>query len=226
MKKIIKLLLIFILVSCEKDEKTLLMSNLESPRVMCTFCQSSPNDTLRKIMYNYDNENLTKETTFRNGDIESIITYTYKSNKQLITEITETDWLKTEKNFEYNDLNQLVNIAYTFIYYDNSGQVIDEREFNAPREYVNNQLVKEWEYWGGFNTYEYNNGKLATKIDYTANGEKHHITRFKYSNDLLIEEKKETNAGSLMYLKRYKYDSRNRLILIKPKFRIREKLFL
>ncbi len=215
MKNMIYLLSIFIIVlSCSKDEDLLQPAELDEPIAMNVFCQNSSNDTIRRVEYEYDNDNLITETTFYNGDIQNKVTFEYNSDNHLIFEIYETDLRKTEKTFIYNELSQLVNIKYKFIDYDNNAQVINERESEAPREYENNQLVKEWEYWGGFNMYEYKNGKVETKIDYKKTGEKHHITTYKYSGNLLIEEKKETKIGGLIYLKTYKYDSQNRLIKI------------
>lgn len=215
MKTMIYLLSIFLIVlSCSKDDDILEPAELIEPTAMNVFCQNSSDNTLRRVEYEYDNNNLVTETTFYHGIIVNKTTYEYNSDNQLIFEIYETDLRKTEKIFIYNELNQLVNIKYKFTDYDINGEVIDEREKEAPREYENNLLVKEWEYWGGFNTYEYKNGKVQTKIDYTGTGEKHHITTYKYSGNLLIEEKKETKVGGLIYLKTYKYDSQNRLIKI------------
>ncbi|MDX5584433.1 MAG: hypothetical protein QNK20_05800 [Aureibaculum sp.] len=215
MKTIIYLIAIcLIILSCSKDEDLLQPAELDEPTALNVFCQGTSNDTLRRVEYEYDNDKLITETTFFNGDIQNMTTFEYSSSYQLIFETYETDLRKTEKTFIYNELNQLINIKYKFIDFDNSGNVIDENESEAPREYENNLLVKEWEYWGGFNTYEYKNSKIQTKIDYTKNGEKHHITTYKYSGSLLIEEKKETKVGGLIYLKAYKYDSQNRLIKI------------
>lgn len=216
MKKLIPtILIICFALSCSKDDNLLKPADLDKSTAMNVFCQTSPNDTLKRVEFGYDNDNLTSETTVFNGNIQSKTTLVYNSENQLMLETYETNWKKTEKTFVYNELNQLINIIYKFNNYDSNGQVTDESESEAPREYENNQLVKEWEYWGGFNTYEYNNGKVVTKIDYTKNGEKHHVTTYKYSGDLLIEEKKETKTGSLMYFKSYQYNSQNRLTTIK-----------
>lgn len=215
MKKILTLTsILLIVISCSKDDDLLIPAELDNPSVMIVCCQSSITDTLRLVEYAYNNDNLIKETSIQNGEIQSKTTYEYNSNNQIILEIYLTDWKKTEKTYVYNESNQLINILYKFTDYDIGGQITNESESEAPREYENNELVKEWKYWGGFNTYEYSNGKVVTKIDYTNTGEKHHFTYYKYSGDLLIEEKKETKEGGLMYLKTYIYDSQNRLIKI------------
>jgi hypothetical protein len=74
-------------------------------------------------------------------------------------------------------------------------------------------LVKEVAYWGGFNIYEYDkNGRMISNTDYTKTGEKHHITHYKYSGNLKIEEWKEVSyTGSRIYLRKFRYDSKNRL---------------
>lgn len=216
MKSLIYLLtILLIMISCSKDEELLKQAKLDKPSAMNVFCQRTPNDTLKKVAYEYTNDKLITETIFYNGDIQDKTTFEYNSDNQLIFETYETYLRKTEKTYIYNELNQLINIKYKFIDYDINGQIVGVSENEAPREYENNQLVKEWEYWGGFNTYEYCNGKLGTMVDYTKNGEKHHITIYKYSGDLLIEEKKETKVGGLIYLKTYTYDSQNRLIQIR-----------
>jgi len=215
MKRLIHTILILCFaLSCSKDDNLLQPAVLEEPIAMNVFCQNTPNETLRRVEYGYSNDKLIAETTFSNGEIQNKTTFEYNSDNQLELEIYETDWGKTEKTFIYNELNQLINIIYKFTDYDSNGQVIKESESEAPLEYENNQLVKKWAYWGGFNTYEYKNGKVVTKIDYTKNGAKHHITSYKYSGGLKIEGKKETAAGNLIYLRAFHYDSKNRLIKI------------
>jgi uncharacterized protein YcfL len=208
------ILIIFLVLSCSKDDSLLLPAVLDELMAMNVFCPNSPNDTLRRVVYVYNNDKMITETTLYNGEIQSKTTFEYNLDNQLTLEIYETDWKKTEKTFIYNELNQLVNIIYKFTDYDSNGVVIDESESEAPLEYENNQLVKEWECWGGFSTYEYKDGKVVTKIDYTKNGEKHHITSYKYSGKLKIEEKKETSAGNVIYIRTFHYDSKNRLIKI------------
>ncbi len=205
---------ILILIACSKDDDLLKPAELDNPSTMIVFCQASLDDTLRMEEYMYDNDNLINKTSIQNGKVQSETTYDYNSNNQIISETYMTDWKKTEMTYVYNESNQLINILYKFTDYDVDGQVTDESESEAPREYENNQLVKEWEYWGGFSTYEYSKGKVVSKIDYTKTGEKHHFTYYKYSGELMIEEKKETKVGGLIYLKTYEYDSENRLTKI------------
>ena len=71
-------------------------------------------------------------------------------------------------------------------------------------------------YWGGWNIYEYDaSGRMTTHTDYTATGERHHITHFKYAGDLKIKEWKETAyTGTRMYLRKFKYDNNQRLIQV------------
>ncbi|WP_192350777.1 hypothetical protein [Algoriphagus sp. Y33] len=223
MKKLVYLLTILLLMNgCYKDEDLLKTAILDDPSAMIVFCQRAPADTLRKVSYEYSNNNLIAETIFNNGEIIDKTTFDYNSDNQLIFETYVTNLQVVEKSYIYNELNQLINIKYKFTDYNADGQISNESESDAPREYQNNQLVKEWESWGGFNTYEYKNGKVVTKINYTKSGEKHHFTYYTYSGDLLIEEKKETNVGGLMYLKTYTYDSQNRLIQIRDRENIIE----
>ena len=215
MKRLIQTILILsFALSCSKDDNLLQPAVLEEPIAMNVFCQNTPHDTLRRVEYEYSNDKLFTETTFNNGKIQSKTTFEYNSDNKLMLEIYETDWGKTEKTFIYNELSQLINIIYKFTDYDSNGQVIEESESEAPLEYENNQLVKVWAYWGGFNTYEYKDGKVVTKIDYTQNGVKHHITSYKYSGGLKIEERKETAAGNLIFLRTFHYDFKNRLTKI------------
>jgi len=181
---------------------------------MIVFCQASKDDTLSLVQYEYEDDNLIKETSLQNGEVQSEKTFEYNSENQVVSTIYLTDWQKIEMTYFYNENGQLINILYKFTNFDADGQIASESESEASREYENNQLVKEWEHWGGFSTYEYSGDKVVKKIDYTKNGVKHHITTYKYSGDLLKTEKKETEAGSIIYLKTYKYDSQNRLVQI------------
>lgn len=219
MKRSLYLILIFLTVfGCSNEDNILVPAELDSPSKMIVFCQASPDNPLRTVNYEYnDIGNLINETSIINGEVQSEITFEYNTNNQIISEMYVTDNRKTEKVYVYNKNSQLINILYTFINYDTNGQVSNESESEAPREYEDNQLVKEWEYWGGFSTYKYKDGRIVTRIDYTKNGEKHHFTYYKYAGDLLTEERKETKVGGLMYLKTYTYDLQNRLIQIRDR---------
>lgn len=215
MKKLSKLILLFgLLQSCSKNDTPKVFQDLERPASMTVYCQNSPDEVLRKVEYEYEQGNLIKETTLKGDEIYSKTTYEYNSEMYIIKETYETSLRKVEKSYVYNETNQLINIIHKTIDYDLEGQIVNESESEAPLEYENNLLVKEWAYWGGYNTYEYENGKVVTKNDYTKNGELHHITNYKYSGDLKVEEKKETAAGSVMYIHIFQYDSENRLISI------------
>ncbi|PIE86051.1 MAG: hypothetical protein CSA05_02580 [Bacteroidia bacterium] len=215
------------LAACSKDNSTPTEldkpsaldkpTELDKPSAMIIFCQDSPNDTLKMEEYIYKNDNLIKKISIWNGEVQSETSYEYNLNNQIISETYKTNWQKqkTEITYVYNEENQLINILYKFTYYDEDGQITNEKEREAPREYENNQLVKKWKYWGGFNTYKYSNGKLVSKIEHTKTGEKHHFTYYKYSGKLLIEEKKKSRVGGLIYLKTYEYDSKNRLTKIR-----------
>ncbi len=215
MKNITLLLPVFLLcLSCSKENDWLAPAELDNPMGMAVFCQTMTNDTLKFVEYGYDGDKLITETSFQHGEVESKITYEYNAENLLVSEVFTDDWSKTEKTYVYNDKEQLVNILYKFISYDSTRQISRVSESEAPREYQNNRLVKQWEHWGGYSTYEYKDDKVVKKIYYTQLGEKHHITTYKYSGDLLTEEKKETKAGSLLFLKTYKYDSLHRLVQI------------
>lgn len=216
MKNTILLILFsLILLACSIEDELLIPTELENPSVMMVFCQTSLNDTLRVVEYKYEKELLISETSSRNGKELSKTSFFYNSENLVLSEVNVTDWRKTEKSYIYNADKNLMNILYKFTDFDVDGQVINETESQAPREYENNQLVKEWESWGGFKTYEYKDGKVATKIDHTKSGEEHHFTFYKYEGELLIEEKKETKLGTLMYVINFIYDSQNRLFQIR-----------
>jgi hypothetical protein len=218
MQNILHTILMFgFIICCTEDNNIKLIADLEKPNAMNVYCKRSPNDTLRRIEYVYKNNNLINETTLIKGIINSKITYKYNTTNLLTQEIYESDWRKTDKTYEYNELRQLIKIIYKTFDFDINGQTVNESIYEAPLEYKNNQLIKEWicyGAWAGFNTYEYKNGKVSIKINYTKNGLKHHIIRYKYTGDLLIEEIKETAAGNVMYIKTFHYDSENRLITI------------
>ena len=192
MIRIVILVSFFLTVfSCSNENNVTLPAELDHPSAMMVFCQDSQDNPLRTVNYEYDqNGNLITETSIRNGKIQSETMFEYNSDNQIISEVYVTDYRKTESTYVYNGNNQLINVLYKFTDYDTNGQIIAESESEAPREYVNDQLFKEWEYWGGFSTYEYKNDKVVTKIDHTKNGEEHHFTYYKYSGSLLTEEKK------------------------------------
>lgn len=217
MKRVAILISVLLTVSSYSNEDNItLLAKLDNPTSMIVFCQESQDVPLRTVNYVYDqNDNLIAETSTRNGESPSEIRFEYNTDNQITLEVHLTDHRKTESTYVYNEANQLVNILYKLTDYDTDGQITAETEMEAPREYINDQLVKEWEYWGGFSTYEYKDGKVVTKIDHTKNGGKHHFTYYKYSGNLLTEEKKETRLGGLMYLKTYHYDSQNRLTQIR-----------
>lgn len=215
MKNLFFVLMISLLISCNKDKNLPEPKQLDKPSAMNIFCQQSPNNPIRRVEYQYDNTNIIAETLFYNDEIQDKATYTYNSDNLLILEVHDVNTLVVEKTHIYNALKQLVNIKFKTITYGTNGQINDVNEKEAPRKYKNNLLVKEWEYWGGFNTYEYSDGKRITRIEHNISGEQHHITSYKYSGNLLIEEKKVTKAGSLIYLKTYTYDAQGRVIKIK-----------
>ncbi len=141
MKKILILTSLFLIViSCSKDDDLLISADLDNPSVMIVFCQASIVDTLRIVEYEYDNDNLIKETSIVNGKVQSETTFVYNSKNQIISEIYLTDWKKTEMTYIYNENNQLINILYKFIDYDIDGQITNTSESEAPREYENNLL--------------------------------------------------------------------------------------
>ena len=142
MKNRIYLISIFLIVlSCSTDEDLLKPAELVEPTAMNVFCQNSSNVTLRRVEYEYDNDNLITETTFYNGGIQNKTIFEYNSDNQLMLEIYQADLQKTEKTYVYNDLNQLINIKFKFTDYDNNREVVNERESETPREYENNRLV-------------------------------------------------------------------------------------
>jgi hypothetical protein len=205
------------MLSCSKEETSVRPSSFDQAAAMHLFCQKTPDDTLRSIEYEYSEGKLIGETTLQKGNMLSRTTYDYNLDDQLITETYETTNQKIEKTFIYNESDQLINILYHITDFDANGQVTGESERETPREYENGLLVKEWEYWGGFNTYEYQFGKVISRIDHTASGEEHHFTTYKYSGDLLVEEKKENKTGSVIFWKKYRYDFQNQLVRIQDR---------
>lgn len=63
---------------------------------------------------------------------------------------------------------------------------------------------------------------MIKKIEHKKNGKQHHFTFYKYSKGLLVEEKKETSEGSIIFLKTYTYDSLNRLLQVRDQENIIE----
>ncbi len=84
MKKILTLTLFFLIViACSKDDDLLIPAEFDNPSVMIVFCQASVDDTLRIVEYEYNNDNLIKETSIQNGKVQSEISFDYNSGKQI-----------------------------------------------------------------------------------------------------------------------------------------------
>ncbi len=214
-KTLYTLVIILVAFSCSDNDKSVNLTPPNKPSEMKTFCLSNPNESMSKVVYQYQNGNLITQSCYSNSELAHKITFEYNSRNDIICETFEGDRIKQIKTYIYNSFKQLINIKYKTINYDENGKKTSETETETPREYNNNLLVKEWAYCGAFSTYEYKNNKVVKKIDYTTTGQRHHITYYKYSDDLLIEEKKETVAGAPLYFKTYSYDSQNRVVTIK-----------
>ncbi|MFY9151944.1 MAG: hypothetical protein WAO52_08020 [Prolixibacteraceae bacterium] len=215
MRKLFQASVLFgLILSCSDQESYKHPVELTLPSAVNVSCQNTPDEILHRVEYWYEDDQLMKETTLVNGLVQSRKIFDYNLQGKLSSETYVTDWIKTEKTFIYNDLSQLINIVCKTTNYNTNGQIVDEHVEEAPLEYENNKLTKEWALWGGFSTYEYLNDKVTTKIDFTKYAEKHHVTTYTYSGDYVIEEKKETAFGTLIYDKKLQYDSDKRLISI------------
>ncbi|HJZ39146.1 MAG TPA: hypothetical protein VJ203_02135 [Bacteroidales bacterium] len=215
MKQLFILMLIYgILPGCSEDEIPGEKTNPEQPVAMYVYCQTNTGNILRRIEYVYDMGKLVSETTLIDNEIYSTTTFEYNSALQLIRETYATLLSTLEKSYEYNVANQLINIIHKRTDYDMVGQVVNVQETEAPLEYENDLLVRKGEYWGGFSTYTYENGRLITMNEHTASGQLHHITTYIYSGDLKVEEKKVTAAGAIIYIRIFQYDFRDRLTRI------------
>jgi len=216
MKRLALTILTFCMaLSCSRDHDSVHPAESDNPVAMEVCCQSDPETTLNSFEYAYNQGNLVSEITYNSkGEIEGIKSLLYNSINQVTTETCRSDTYTMVKNYMYNDLNQLININYHLKNYDTNGQLISESTYETPLEYENNLLVKEWRHECGFVTYDYIDGKVVTMIEYTELGQKHHITRYKYSGDLIVEESKETVTGSMIYVHTFQYDSENRVIKI------------
>jgi hypothetical protein len=214
MKKLLfAVTVIGILQGCSKDDNTppLIM---ERPITMSVFCQNALNDTISQTDYEYDLENLTKLTLSNYGEITSVTNFEYNSKNLLIKETSEQDFRKTEITYVYNTSDQLINKFYKIADLDANGLVLRTSESETSLEYKNNLLVKDVETWGGWNTYEYSNGKLTTKNVFTSSGQLYWILKFKYSGSLKVEEKNQTASGNILYTRTFAYDSESRLVKI------------
>jgi hypothetical protein len=215
MKKTITSVLIFVFImSCTKVESPKPLANLDKPIVMNVYCQQNTESILWKVQYEYNHDTLISQKTIYGGVINNTTTFEYNSNHQLIREIYESGLGKTITTLEYNATNQVINRNYRTINYGENGQILNEREIDAPLVYENNKLIKEWNSWGGFSTYEYKLGNLITKVDYNGDGVKRQVTKYKYLGVLKIGETIETAEGNIMSIKSFKYDSGNRLTSI------------
>jgi hypothetical protein len=212
MKKLLFVLTVIgILQGCSKVDNTPPLK-LEKPIIMSVFCPNAINDTISKTDYEYDFENLTKLTLWNYGEITSVTNYEYNSKNLLIKETRDQDLRKTEITYVYNKSDQLINKLYKIADLDANGLVLRTNESETPLEYKNNLLFKDLETWGGWNTYEYSDGKLTTKNIFTSSGQIYWILKFKYSGNLKVEEKNQTASGNIIYNRTFEYDSESRLV--------------
>ncbi|MCB0854815.1 MAG: hypothetical protein KDD63_21485, partial [Bacteroidetes bacterium] len=165
MKTIIKITLISLFAFACSGNNLIEPGELESPLLMHVFCQASPNDTLMRFEYEYNNDLLISETKFTLRELQNKVTFQYNSNNQITSELSEWDHLTVEKTYHYNSSGQLEKITYKTRNFDENGQLTSEEESEATFEYQNGLVIKEWENWGGFITYEYKDEKLVKKID-------------------------------------------------------------
>lgn len=205
---------LILLGGCQKNDNLQQPPALDEPKTVHRFCEDAPDVELSKTEFHYHNGNVVSKTSFIDGNIHEETTYTYNAENQLINETYVTLQVTINKELIYNEFGQHVNTFSRTTYFDGDGQITNEVVSEAPKEYGNNLLVKAWADWGGFTTYFYENGKKVKQISHTKAGEEHHITTYKYRGHLLAEEKMETGAGKLMSLKKYSYDSENRLTKI------------
>jgi hypothetical protein len=217
MKKSAIYIVIFIYVyilSCSKNDLDHNYYEDEQPTAMSAYCQNSKEKELKRVEYEYENGILKTETSIMDGKIDSKKSFEYNSEMLVFKETYEAYRYKLEKSFLYNKSNQVINIISKTFNYNAEGQVTDSSEKQTPLEYERNLLVKEWESWGGYNTYEYKYGKVTIKKEHTANGELHQISYFKFSGLLKIEEKKTTASGSIIYVRNFKYNNKGKLTSI------------
>lgn len=214
MKKILFVItLIGILQGCLKDDSS---SNIEmqSPISMTVLCMNAPNDTVSQTDYEYESENLIKVTVLSNKEIYSVTNFEYNSQNLIIKETRDQYSSKTEITYIYNKSKQLTNKLYKNSEFDPNGVLLRTTEYETTLEYQNDLLIKDVETWGGWNTYEYSNGKLTTKNVFTKTGQLYWILKFKYSGGLKVEEKNQTAGGNIIYTKIFEYDSERRLVKV------------
>jgi len=197
-----------------KPGPDLVAPRLENPSVMLTYCSPAGDQWFRRTEYRYDNGLLVNEKTDFFGGYQTSRSLEYDENKNLVKETLRELTLEREKNYIYNEQNQVILIRTETRNLDSEGNVINRSVAEMPREYENNLLVREGPEDDSHTTYQYENNKVILKTTHAAGGHKHHITRYRYTGNLLAEEIKETAAGSKMYTRHFQYDARGRLIRV------------
>ena len=207
-----------ILASCERNNEFAENNPLplDKPAIMKIFCQSNPGECYQEVKYEYNNNKLISERVFGFGELYSEKTLEYNPDGQLKKEIYDITSLKQEKEYIYNNINQLEKIVYIRINYNPAGEETSRAQSEETYEYKNDLLVKKVETWGSWNIYEYDaNKRMITYTSYTTTGEKYHITHYKYKGNLKVEEWAEVSStGYIMYLHKFKYDNKNRLVKV------------
>lgn len=119
------------IVSCSKKKMELTSAVLDSPSAMIHSCQSAIDDILTRIEFEYKNNLLIKKTSIKNGEVLMETTIEYNSNEQIVLEVANTDWKKTETNYLYNGNKQLVNVSQKLTNFDENRQVTSITENDA-----------------------------------------------------------------------------------------------
>ncbi len=215
MRSLVQIMLILGSFQCCTKVSISPIPELENPVSMFAYCQEFPDDWRWRIDYEYYDNNLISEFRYIGDNLYSTTKYEYNESKLLIKKTYERLSSKTETEYIYNDSNQLIYRIRETVTYNPDGEIHSIVVRESPLEYENNLLVREWAYWGGLTTYEYDDDERVVRMNtHTGTGELHHIYYYRYSGDLKTEEEKETVAGKNIYLRFFEYDSMKRLVRI------------
>lgn len=192
MKKLLNLFALLVLIfSCSREKGGVVLSpeGMAQPKSAEIYCRMN-NSLLSSVNYSYKNGRIVYEKTNNTEPLRSI----------------------SEKFYEYNAQDQIINIRNVYTSLNQDGSVNYKSEYNMPREYKDDLLYKEYMdvTRQSYYLYTYKNGSLDTKTYYDKNGAQGTIT-YLYENGLLNREQSSSPGSTYTTQITYEYDAQKRL---------------
>ena len=159
--------------------------------------------------YNKDNR-CTKLEVYTSGELSETHDFSYREDGKIVSEIiTYADESKSIKNYDYQDLKTVITTVdedgeqeeLEILILDSDGNIIEK----TVSDYENTVTLHQ--------KAEYQNGKIAKRVDFDSNGAEIHHRLFTYNDNGLINSIKILSPkNEIMDSSVYGYDNQNREI--------------